>query len=111
MPLLLWLQYSLHGGSYTGGSTVSPSHVHSLFSRPNCGTAVNVDRGVARSEEIHPQGGDNGRQRQARIGRTDGWVGRVAPSLPAMAPRPQRSQSAEGTEGSRGPGAGKIVEG
>ena len=43
--------------SCIGGCTVRISRVHSSFPRPSCGTAANVDQGVARSEEIHPQAG------------------------------------------------------
>ena len=56
LPLLRWSPaYSLRGVSCTGRSTVRSSRIHSRFPRPSCGTAANVDRDVAWSQEIHPK--------------------------------------------------------
>ena len=65
MPKRLLLQlwspaYSLRGGSCIGGSTVCASRAHSRFPRLSCGTAANVDRGVARIQKIHQKPGAHG---------------------------------------------------
>ena len=52
-------------GRCTGGRTVRGSRVHCRFPLPSCGTAANVDQGVAQNEEIHPQEGAHRTERSS----------------------------------------------
>ena len=69
------------GGAATagGGREITASTASKSVPRPICGTAANVERGVARSEEIHPKPGANrtGRLQNSHRGAKLGKVGGV----------------------------------